>query len=70
MARVVLTRREGERIMVGDDIEITIREARGGAASVIVDAPADVPVHRLEVWKRIRDERRRAVPAKAAGAEG
>ena len=65
MARIVLTRREGESIIIGDDIMVTIREARQGSASVVVDAPRDVTVDRSEVWKRKKSgvpaPRRRAV---------
>jgi carbon storage regulator len=45
--------------MIGDDIEIVILELRGDRISVGIQAPADVKVHRLEVWKRIQVEKAR-----------
>jgi carbon storage regulator len=54
---LVLTRRVGEKIMIGDDIEIEIVALRGAQIKVGIAAPASVPVHRLEIWHRIRAER-------------
>ena len=56
---LVLERRIGEKIMVGDDIEIVILEVRHRRAKIGILAPAHVPVHRLEVWLERRAGRRR-----------
>jgi len=53
---LVITRRTGEAIYIGDDIETTILESSTGRVSVGVDAPKEVPVHRDEVWERIQEE--------------
>lgn len=53
---LVLTRRIGETITIGSDIEVTILESWGGQVRVGVSAPRDVPVHREEVWERIQDQ--------------
>ena len=70
---LVLTRREGETIMIGDvdrpetaAISISIQEIDGGKVSLGIEAPADVAVHRLEVWRQIVAQRRRG----AGGARG
>jgi carbon storage regulator len=53
---LILTRRLGEAIRIGDDIEVTILEERGHQIRVGVTAPREVPVHRSEVWERIERE--------------
>ena len=53
---LILTRRPGETIRIGDDIEITILEKRGHQIRVGVTAPRSLPVHRSEVWERIERE--------------
>lgn len=70
---LVLTRREGETIMIGDvdqpekaAISISIVEVDGGKISLGIEAPAHVAIHRLEIWRQIVAERRR----KAGGAPG
>ena len=67
---LILTRRVGETLMIGDDISITVLGVKGGQVRVGVNAPRDVTVHREEIYERIREEdnlpESRAVP-KAAG---
>lgn len=58
--RLVVTRKIGEAVMVGDDVEVTVTELRQGRVRLCVTAPKGMPVHRLEVWRRIARERRRA----------
>ena len=53
---LILTRRLGESIRIGDDIEVTFLEERGHQIRVGVTAPRSVPVHRTEVWDRIERE--------------
>jgi carbon storage regulator len=62
---MVLSRREGETIMIGDRISVTVRDIGAGRVALDVQAPPEVTVHRLEVWRRILDERRRAKDRKA-----
>jgi carbon storage regulator len=66
---LVLTRREGETVMIGEDISIRIKEIRGGKVSLGIEAPADVAVHRLEVWKRIAAERQGRRRRRGKGSE-
>lgn len=57
---LVLSRKLNEKIMVGDDIEITIVDIRGDKVRVGIDAPQDVAIHRKEVYDAISNENRRA----------
>lgn len=68
MGLLVHTRRVGEKIRIGDDIEITVLEIDGNKIRLGFLAPRDVPIHRLEVWQRIRDEGPRPKPTSAAPA--
>ncbi len=49
---LVLSRRVGERICIGDGVELVILELKGGRVSVGLDAPPDVPIHRKEILLR------------------
>ena len=51
---LVLTRKAGETIRIGEDIVITINSVRGGKVLLGIEAPRDVPVHREEVFERIK----------------
>jgi carbon storage regulator len=53
---LVVTRRIGERIMIGSDISVTILGVHGTQVRVGVDAPKNVAVHREEVYQRIQRE--------------
>ncbi|QJD58168.1 carbon storage regulator CsrA [Pseudomonas sp. gcc21] len=51
---LILTRRIGETILVGDDVRITVTGVAGQQVRLAIDAPRDVPVHREEVYDRIK----------------
>lgn len=53
---LILTRRVGEKLIIGEDIVVTILALNGGQIRVGIDAPKNVEVHREEVWKRIKEE--------------
>lgn len=53
---LVLTRKPGEVLRLGDDIKVTILSVRGNLVRVGIDAPKSVPVHRQEVLDRMRHE--------------
>ena len=55
---LVLSRQRGESIMIGDDVQITIVDVRGDKVRLGITAPSDIPVHRKEVYERIKGERR------------
>ena len=53
---LVLTRRTGEGIMIGDEIEIKILDVSGEKVRVGIDAPREINVYRTEVFERIESE--------------
>lgn len=53
---LVLTRREGEKLMIGDDISIVVLGINGKQVRFGVSAPLSVPVHREEIYERIKRE--------------
>lgn len=57
---LVLTRKEGEGIIIGDNIKITVVEMKGGGVRIGIDAPRELKVHRQEVFERILAENREA----------
>ena len=53
---LILTRRVGETLMVGDDVTVTVLGIKGNQVRIGVNAPKDVAVHREEIYERIRRE--------------
>lgn len=53
---LILTRRVGESLMVGDDIKVTFLGIKGNQVRLGVNAPRDVAVHREEVYNRIQED--------------
>lgn len=54
---LILTRRTGERLMIGDEISLTVLGVRANQVRIGVRAPPQIPVHREEVHERIKKER-------------
>tara|TARA_B100001175_G_C19038578_1_gene416173 strand:+ start:55 stop:255 length:201 start_codon:yes stop_codon:yes gene_type:complete len=54
---LILTRRIGETLMVGDDVTITVLGVKGNQVRIGVNAPKDVAVHREEIYERIQSEK-------------
>ena len=57
---LIITRRPGEKIMLGDDIVVHVMEIVGNSVRVGIQAPRSVPVYREEIWNAVRDENRAA----------
>lgn len=55
-----LTRRKGESIIIGDDVEVKILELHGSQVKIGVQAPQSLSVHRKEVYLRIQQEKKAA----------
>lgn len=53
---LILTRKTGESIMIGDSVVVKVLGVRAGQIKIGVDAPKDLPVHREEIYKRIQEE--------------
>jgi len=53
---LILTRRVGETVMIGNDVTVTILGVKGNQVRVGVNAPRDVAVHREEIFERIKRE--------------
>ena len=57
---LVLTRKAGESIVIGDEIKLVVLEIKGRQVKLGIEAPAHVAVHRLEVYQKIQEENIRA----------
>lgn len=53
---LVLTRRIGEPLMVGNDIKIVVGGIKGNQVKIAIEAPQDIPIHRQEIYERIKSE--------------
>ncbi|MDR9469476.1 carbon storage regulator CsrA [Marinospirillum sp.] len=53
---LILTRRIGEVLRIGDDVAITVLGIKGNQVRIGIDAPKDVSVHREEIYQRIKSE--------------
>lgn len=51
---LILTRRVGETVMIGDEVTVTVLGVKGNQVRLGVNAPKDVPVHREEIFERIK----------------
>ena len=60
---LILTRKLGESITIGDEIKITLLDCQGKQVKLGIVAPADVKVHREEVYEKIQEENQKAVTA-------
>ncbi|HPS92984.1 MAG TPA: carbon storage regulator CsrA [Deltaproteobacteria bacterium] len=57
---LILTRKVGESVAIGDDIQVSVIEIKGSQVKLGIRAPRDVTVHREEIYLKIQDENRRA----------
>jgi carbon storage regulator len=63
---LVLSRKLGERIVIGNDVVVTILEIRGESVKLGVDAPRTISVHRQEIYEEIRQANQAAMPTPAS----
>ena len=53
---LIVTRKAGQRIMLGDDIVVQVIEVVGGSVRLGIEAPRSLPVYREEIWDAVRRE--------------
>ena len=58
---LALSRKQGESIVIGNNIEITVLEAKGDQVKIGISAPKSVPVYRKYIFAQIQEENREAV---------
>ena len=63
---LVLTRKSGEKITIGDEVVVNILEIRGSQVRLGIEAPKGVAVHRSEIYERIQEENLLAAGVEAA----
>lgn len=54
---LILTRRIGERVMIGDEIEVVVLGVKGNQVRLGFKAPKELPVHRQEIYERVQREK-------------
>lgn len=57
LVMLILTRRIGETLIIGDDVNITVLGVKGNQVRLVINAPKDVSVHREEIYLRIQQEK-------------
>lgn len=66
---LILTRRIGETVMIGNDVTVTILGIKGNQVRVGVNAPKEIAVHREEIYERIKREAQGGGAARAVGSD-
>jgi carbon storage regulator len=73
---LILTRRPGERVFIGEDVLVTVMEVSGQTVRLGIAAPDGLPIYREEIWLAVKEENRAAaeaatdtLPAAPAAAE-
>jgi carbon storage regulator len=67
---LIITRKPGEKIMLGDDVIIEVMEISGSRVRIGIAAPRSVPVYREEIWNAVKQENAAAAAAAASVADG
>lgn len=66
---LVIGRKKGESLLIGDDIEITIIKIENGSVKIAISAPREVGILRKELYKEVTDENQRAMTFDASAFE-
>ena len=62
---LIITRRPGEKIVLGDDVTVTVMEVSGQTVRLGIDAPKELPIYREEIWAAVKQENEAAARADA-----
>jgi carbon storage regulator len=62
---LIITRRAGERIVIGDGTVVEVMEVSGNTVRIGVEAPREVPVYREEIWAAVKQENEASAKAEA-----
>lgn len=65
---LILTRRVDETLCIGDDVLVTVLGIKGNQVRIGVSAPKEVPVHREEIYERIKKEKEAGLPPRGKTA--
>ena len=68
MTMLALTRKKGESLVIGNNVQITVLDVRGDQVKIGIDAPKDVAVYRKEVYLQIQKENEEAMTAESLQA--
>jgi len=58
---LIITRKKGESLMIGDDIEITISKIEDGSVKIGINAPKSISILRKELYEQVKDENKQAI---------
>ncbi len=62
---LILTRRAGERVVIGEEVLVTVMEVSGQTVRLGIEAPRGLPIYREEIWLAVKEENRAAAEVAA-----